>query len=102
MRVLWCARLVILGILLATAIPAPAADDSKVKAANQEVVNGAKMIGHGAVAKGIDETARGMGHTVVEGIKFTGEKFKEAGKAAGSAPSFPAGVDSFFTRLFTN
>jgi hypothetical protein len=50
------------------------------------------MVGHGDVGKGIDETARGMGHTVVEGAKFTGKKFSEAGKAAGEAPSFPGGV----------
>lgn len=39
---------------------------------------------------------------VAEGAKFTGAKFKEAGKAAGNAPSFPDGVKNFFTRLFTN
>src|SRR5262249_23457386 len=102
MGVFWCVTLVALGALRATATPARSADESQVNAATQRVVAGAKMIGHGDVAKGVDETARGMGHTVVEGFKFTGEKFKEAGKAGGEAPSFPEGVDKFFKRLFTN
>lgn len=64
--------------------------------------SGAKLIGRGEIGKGAEETAKGIGYTRVEGAKFTGEKFKEAGKAAGDAPSFPDGVKSFFTRLFSN
>jgi hypothetical protein len=30
----------------------------------------------------VEETAKGVGHTVVEGAKVTGEKIQEAGKAA--------------------
>jgi len=102
MRVGWSAGPVVLSIVLATAIPARSADETKIRAATHRIVAGARMIGHGAVGKGIDETARGMGHTLVEGAKFTGEKFKEAGKAAHESPSFPEGVQTFFTRLFTN
>lgn len=102
MRFLWRVTAVVLGGVLATAMPALSADESKVKAATQRVETGAKMIGHGTVGKGVEETAKGVGFTVVEGAKFTGAKFKEAGKAAGNAPSFPDGVKNFFTRLFTN
>jgi phosphoglycerate dehydrogenase-like enzyme len=102
MRVLRCVTSVVLGALLATATPALSADESKVDAATHRVETGAKMIGHGAIGKGVEETAKGIGFTVVEGAKFTGEKFKEAGKAAGNAPSFPESVKTFFTRLFSN
>ncbi len=102
MRFFWCVTAVALSAALATAMPARAADESKVKAATQRVETGAKMIGRGAIGKGVEESAKGIGYTVVEGAKFTGEKFKEAGKAAEDAPSFPEGVKSFFTRLFSN
>ena len=35
-----------------------------------------------SVGTGVEETAKGVGHTVSEGAKYTGEKFKESGKAA--------------------
>ena len=100
--------------LLAPAVPAAAADDSKVKAATGQVESGAKTIGEGKIGDGVEETAKGIGKTVVEGAKFTGEKLKESGKAAepeakstwgnikDSANSFGASVKSFFTRLFSN
>src|SRR5205809_7953125 len=62
--------------------PALAADDTKVKAATDQVDSGAKKIGAGKVGEGVEETAKGIGKTVEEGAKYTGEKFKEAGKAA--------------------
>ena len=92
--------------------PAPAADDSKVKGATQQVETGAKKIGEGEVGKGVEQTAKGVGKTVEEGAKYTGEKFKEAGKAAEptaksswqhvkeGATSFGHSVKTFFTRLF--
>jgi hypothetical protein len=106
----------VLGILalLAPLGQATAADDSKVKAATGQVESGAKKIGDGKVGDGVEETAKGIGNTVVEGAKFTGEKFKESGKAAepeakstwqnmkDSANSFGATVKNFFTRLFSN
>ena len=97
---------------LLAASPAPAADDTKVKGATQQVETGAKKIGDGEVGKGAEETAKGVGKTVEEGAKYTGEKFKEAGKAAEpgaksswqhvkeGASSFGHSVKSFFTKLF--
>jgi len=89
-----------------------AADDTKVKAATRQVETGAKMIGDGTVGQGAEETAKGIGNTVVEGAKFTGEKLKESGKAAEpaakttwdnvkeGATSFGTTVKTFFSRLF--
>src|SRR5436190_2108064 len=62
--------------------PAVAADDTKVKDATGSVESGAKKVGDGQVGQGVEDTAKGIGKTVVEGAKYTGEKFKEAGKAA--------------------
>ena len=88
-----------------------AADDTKVKAATRQVETGAKMIGEGKVGQGAEETAKGIGNTVVEGAKFTGEKLKESGKAAEpaakttwdnvkeTATSFGTTVKTFFSRL---
>jgi hypothetical protein len=99
--------------LLLPAVPAGAADDSKVKAATGQVESGAKKIGQGKVGDGVEETAKGIGHTVVEGAKYTGEKLKESGKAAEpeakstwqnvkeGANSFGQSVKGFFTRLFS-
>jgi hypothetical protein len=98
-----------LGLVIGFVVPlsllaagfAPAADDSNVKAGASQVESGAK------------ETARGIGTTVSEGAKYSGEKLKEAGRAAegpaksawGSARDgaveFGHGVKSFFTKLFS-
>ncbi len=94
--------------------PAVAADESKVKAATNQVESGAKKIGAGKIGEGVEQTAKGIGKTVEEGAKFTGEKLKEAGRAAepeakstgrslrDGAVSFGHSVKSFFTRLFNN
>lgn len=99
-------------IVLASAGAGIAADDSKVKAATGQVEAGAKKIGQGRVGDGVEETAKGIGNTVAEGAKFTGEKLKESGKAAEpearstwqnlkeTANSFGGSVKNFFTRLF--
>jgi hypothetical protein len=91
-----------------------AADDSKVKAATNQVESGAKKIPDGKIGEGVAETAKGIGNTVSEGAKFTGEKLKEAGQAAeppaktawgnarDGAAAFGQGVKSFFTNLFSN
>ena len=101
------------------AAPTLAADDSKVKSATRQVETGAKKIGDGKLGDGVEETAKGVGHTVVEGAKFSGEKLKESGQAASppaksawahlkdgsvkeSANAFGSSVKSFFTRLFSN
>jgi len=94
-------RMALLGALIASS-PAMAADQSGVNAATREVETGANRIGQGEIAEGAEQTAKGIGNTVVEGAKFTGEKFKEAGRAANRSPSFFDGVKSFFTTLFSN
>src|SRR5687768_5986121 len=102
----------VVGIVALLAAPAVAADDTKVKAATGQVESGAKKIGDGKVGDGVEQTAKGIGNTVVEGAKYTGEKLKESGKAAESeakstwsnlketANSFGTSVKNFFTTLF--
>ncbi len=106
--------LAILAILALSFAPALAADTTKVDAATKQVETGAKKIGDGKIGEGVEETAKGIGNTVVEGAKLTGEKFKEAGKAAeppaknawekvkDGASSFGASVKNFFSKLFSN
>ena len=117
MRYVKCSARVALAILAMLALsltPAPAADTTKVDAATKQVQTGAKKIGDGKVGEGVEETAKGIGNTVVEGAKLTGEKFKEAGKAAeppaksawekvkDGAGSFGSSVKNFFSKLFGN
>jgi len=90
-----------------------AADDTKVKSATRQVEEGAKTIGDGKVGTGVEETAKGVGNTVVEGAKYTGDKLKESARAAepqakdawsnlkDSANSFGTSVKNFVTRLFS-
>jgi hypothetical protein len=90
-----------------------AADDSKVKGATRQVERGAKTIGEGKVGTGVEETAKGVGNTVVEGAKYAGDKLEESARAAEpdakdawtsfkeSANAFGTGVKRFFTRLFS-
>jgi hypothetical protein len=61
---------------------ADAADKSKVDRATRQVDRGAKQIGQGQVGPGFKEMFTGVGNTVVEGAKFSGENIKEffAGK----------------------
>jgi hypothetical protein len=104
----------VVALLGTTTLPAVAADDSKVKAATNQVETGAKKIGEGKVGDGVEETAKGIGSTVVEGAKYTGEKLKESGKAAepeakstwsnlkDTANSFGTSVKTFFTKLFSD
>jgi len=57
--------------------PAGAADKTKVDAATQQVQQGARQIGQGSVGTGVKETAKGIGNTIVEGAKFSGQTIKE-------------------------
>jgi hypothetical protein len=61
---------------------AAAADKTKVDGATKRVEKGAKQIGQGQVGPGFKEMFTGVGHTIVEGAKFSGENIKEffAGK----------------------
>ena len=56
---------------------ADAADKTKVDAATKRVEKGAKQIGQGEVGLGFREMFAGIGHTVVEGAKFSGQNVKE-------------------------
>ncbi len=56
---------------------ADAADKTKVDEATKRVERGAKQIGQGQVGPGFKEMFTGIGHTVVEGAKFSGENIKE-------------------------
>ncbi|PYN54531.1 MAG: hypothetical protein DMD92_18535 [Candidatus Rokuibacteriota bacterium] len=97
---------------LSLALPAFAADDSKVKAATRQVETGTKKIGDGKIGEGVEETAKGIGHTIVEGAKFSGEKIKEGGQAAepkaksaweqvrDGSVDLGRSVKTFFSRLF--
>jgi len=108
------APLVILGMLAWSPLPAMAADDAKVNAATRQVETGAKKIGQGKIGEGVEETAKGIGNTVVEGAKFSGEKLKESSQAAepqaksawanarDGAVAFGYSVKNFFSRLFSN
>jgi hypothetical protein len=58
-------------------IAASAADKTKVDGATKQVEKGAKQIGQGQVGPGFKEMFTGVGHTVVEGAKFSGENVKE-------------------------
>jgi len=92
---------------------AVAADDSKVKTATEQVERGAKKIPDGKIGEGVTETAKGIGNTVSEGAKYSGEKLKDAGKAAeppaksawsdarDSAVGVGHSVKGFFTSLFS-
>ena len=73
---------VALAAFLLAVSPAPAADDSKVKGATQQVETGAKKIGEGQVGKGVEETAKGVGKTVTEGAKEAGNRLSKAGEEA--------------------
>jgi hypothetical protein len=91
-----------------------AADDTKVKAATEQVERGVKKIPDGKIGEGVGETAKGIGNTVTEGAKYSGEKLKDAGKAAeppaktawGNARDSAVGVGrtvkGFFANLFSN
>jgi hypothetical protein len=68
------------GLIVAMALgsgTAGAADKTKVDQATQRVQQGAKQIGQGNVGTGVTETAKGIGNTVVEGAKFSGQTIKE-------------------------
>jgi hypothetical protein len=110
MRLLTIALAVTLALGLV--LPASAADETKVKAATKQVETGAKKVGEGKIGEGVEQTAKGIGHTVVEGAKLSGEKIKEGGKAAepkaksaweqvrDGTVDFGKSVKNFFSRLF--
>jgi hypothetical protein len=104
--------LAIAALVGAGQVAAAAADRSAVDTATQQVERGAGQIGQGKVLEGAGETAKGIGNTVVEGAKYTGQKLEEAGKAAApeaktawdrtkeGAVAFGSSVREFFGSLF--
>jgi hypothetical protein len=56
---------------------ADAADKGKVDGATQRVERGAHQIGQGQIGPGFKEMFTGIGHTIVEGAKFSGQNIKE-------------------------
>jgi hypothetical protein len=67
----------LLAVVVLSSGAAGAADKSKVDAATKRVDSGAKQIGRGQVGPGFKEMFTGVGHTVVEGAKFSGQNVKE-------------------------
>jgi hypothetical protein len=61
---------------------AGAADKTKVDQATNRVERGAKQIGQGELGPGFKEFFVGIGYTIVEGAKFTGETIGEFFKKA--------------------
>ena len=56
---------------------ASAANKTKVDQASRRVEQGAKQIGRGKVGPGFKEMFSGIGHTVFEGAKFSGNSMDE-------------------------
>ena len=66
---------------------AGAADKTKVDEATKRVQTGAQQIGNGQVGNGFKEMFTGIGHTIVEGAKYSGNtmgEFFSGKKSAGS------------------
>ena len=90
------------------------ADAAKVKEGMSQIEHGATKIPSSQIGDGVQETAKGIGTTVSEGAKYSGEKLKDAGRAAeppaksawgharDGAISVGHSVKSFFASLFSN
>ena len=76
LRWTWIAPVILAALALSYGT-AGAADRTKVDQATKRVERGAKQIGEGEVGLGFREMFAGIGHTVVEGAKFSGENLKE-------------------------
>lgn len=76
LRGLWIAPafLMVVGLGAGTAV---AADKTKVDAATKQVKDGANRIGQGSVGSGFVGLFKGIGNTIVEGAKFSGETLGE-------------------------
>ena len=71
--------------VFALSMVAGAADKTKVDQETKRVEQGAKQIGQGEVGSGFKEMFSGVGHTVVEGAKFSGRTMGEFFKKAFSS-----------------
>ena len=75
-RWMWIAPGVAVALALSCAA-VEAADKTGVDRATQRVESGAKAIGRGEVGPGFKNFFVGIGHTIVEGAKFSGQNVKE-------------------------
>ena len=71
------ASIFVAAVVAGSALPARAADDTKIKAATERVQDGARKIGAGKIGPGFEETAKGVGNTIVEGAKYSGHAIKD-------------------------
>ena len=75
-------RWMIPAFLMLVALSSGVADKTKVDRATSRVEQGAKQIGQGELGPGFKEFFVGIGYTIVEGAKFTGETIGEFFKKA--------------------
>ena len=75
-RAWWMAPAFFAAVVMSCGV-AGAADKTKVDQATKQVENGAKQMGDGKVGPGVKETAKGIGNTIVEGAKYSGQNIKE-------------------------
>ena len=76
----WWVAPAVLMIVSLGAGPVAAADKTKVDEATKQVSDGAKQIGQGSVGSGFKGFFQGIGNTIVEGAKFSGNTIAEAFK----------------------
>ena len=75
-RWLWVPSACLVVVALSCGV-AGAADKTKVDRATRQVEQGAKQIGRGDIGPGFKEMFTGIGHTIVEGAKFSGNTMGE-------------------------
>jgi hypothetical protein len=79
----WVSIAVVGGMALAlSGGSAAAADRTKVDRATRQVEHGAKQIGQGRVGPGFKQMFVGIGHTIAEGAKYSGNTMAEFFKKA--------------------
>jgi len=81
LRGLWIVPAFSMVVALSSGV-AGAADSTKVDRATSRVEQGAKQIGQGNLGPGFKEFFVGIGFTIFEGAKFTGETIGEFFKKA--------------------
>ena len=81
LRGLWMMLAFSMVVVLSSDV-AGAADKSRVDRATSRVEQGARQIGQGELGPGFKEFFIGIGHTIVEGAKFSGETIGEFFKKA--------------------
>lgn len=72
-----CAAPAFVAVALLSGGTAGAADKTRVDQATKQVEQGAKQIGQGSVGPGFVGLFKGIGNTIVEGAKFSGETIGE-------------------------